>query len=120
MSRASAITAASVLALTVLQWAWHAWLAPPQDAPAWAMAAAFCLPLLPALVLLAIGHRRAGFWGALAALLYFSHGVMSAWVSPDQRWLALAQAALSAVLVVAASWDGVRARFRKPAAAPPV
>jgi uncharacterized membrane protein len=120
MSRAARIAAFSLAALAALQWVWHAWLAPPLDAPAWAMALAFSLPLLPALVLLAIGHRRTGFWGALAALLYFSHGVMTAWVSPEERWLALAQAALSAALVVAASWDGVNARFRKPAASPPV
>ncbi len=120
MSRAARVTAAAMIALTALQWAWHGWLAPPTTTPAWAMAAAFTLPLLPALLLLIVGHRRAGFWGALAALAYFSHGVMAAWVSPEVRGLALAQAALSAALVVAASWDGMSARFRKRAASPPL
>ncbi|MBP6597449.1 MAG: DUF2069 domain-containing protein [Arenimonas sp.] len=120
MSRASRIAATALLALTGLQWLWHGWLAPPASVPAWAMATTFTLPLVPALLLLLLGHRRAGFWGALAALVYFSHGVMAAWASPDVRWLALAQAALSATLVVAASWDGVSARFRKRAAAPPL
>lgn len=120
MSRASRLAATALLALAALQWAWHGWLAPPVSAPAWAMAAAFTLPLAPALLLLLIGHRRAGFWGALAALVYFSHGVMAAWVSPEVRWLALAQAAISATLVVAASWDGVSARFRKRAVSAPL
>ena len=84
------------------------------------MAIFFALPILPALVLVLLRHRRAGYWGALAALLYFSHGVMVAWSSPGERWLGLAQAALSAVLVVAASWDGMRARFGKRPAPPAV
>lgn len=116
MSLASRIAAAAILALAALQWAWHGWLAAPASAPAWAMALLFTLPLLPALLLLVLGHRRAGFWGAVAALFYFSHGVMAAWVEPGVRNLALAQAVLSATLVLAASWDGVRARMAKPRA----
>jgi len=119
MSRASKLAAAAIVALLALQWLWHAWLAPPQP-PAWAVALFFSLPILPAAVLLLIGHRRAGFWGSLAALLYFSHGVMVAWSDPDVTGLAMAQILLSAVLVIAASWDGVRGRFAKRRDAPDV
>ena len=120
MSRSARITAVAVLAMLFLQLAWRLWLAPPAQAAPWAMALFFCLPILPAVVLVAMRHRRAGFWGSLAALLYFSHGVMLAWSEPGVRALALAEATLAAVLVLAASWDGMRARFaarraRRPA-----
>jgi uncharacterized membrane protein len=119
MSPAARLAAAGIVGLLALQLAWHGWLAPPARSAPWAMALFFALPILPAFVLLLLRHRRAGFWGALAALLYFSHGVMAAWVSPEVRDLALGQVALSALLVVAASWDGVRARFARRRAAPP-
>lgn len=120
MSRSARITAAAIVALFALQLAWHAWLVPPVRADAWPVAIFFALPMLPALVLLLLRHRRAGYWGALAALLYFSHGVMVAWSSPGELWLGLVQATLSAVLVVAASWEGMRARFGKRPAPPAV
>ena len=55
------------------------------------------------------------FW-----LLYFSHGVMVAWSSPGTRMLGLLEALVSTVLVVSASWDGMRARLAKRAAPPTV
>ena len=113
MSPAARVTAAAIVGLFALQLAWHGWLAPPARSAPWAMALFFALPILPALVLVLLRHRRAGFWGALAALVYFSHGVMAAWATPGVRGLALAQVALSAVLVVAASWDGMRGRFAR-------
>ncbi|MBW8367203.1 MAG: DUF2069 domain-containing protein [Arenimonas sp.] len=114
MSAAQRITTAAIVALAALQLAWHAWLVPPVEAAPWALAIFFTLPILPALVLALMRHRRAGYWGALAALLYFSHGVMVAWSSPGELWLGMIEAALSTVLVVAASWDGMQARFNKP------
>lgn len=118
MSLPARITPLAIFALLALQLAWHAWLDPPREAHPWLMAAFFSLPILPAALLVLLRHRRAGFWGALAALLYFSHGVMAAWSSPGVLGLALAQAGLSALLVVTASWDGMRARFRKRPAPP--
>ncbi len=120
MSTASRIAAAAIVALFALQLAWHGWLLPPTQADPWPLAIFFTLPILPALLLVLLRHRRAGYWGALAALLYFSHGVMVAWSSPGELWLGLLQAALSALLVVAASWDGMQARFNKRPAPPAV
>jgi uncharacterized membrane protein len=110
----------SIVALMALVVAWHGFLAPPAQSSPWAMAAFFGAPLLPAFVLVLLGHRKAGFWGALAALLYFSHGVMVAWSSPGTRMLGLLEALVSTVLVVSASWDGMRARLAKRAAPPTV
>ena len=114
------IATAAIVALFALQLAWHVWLSPPLRAEPWPVAIFFALPILPALLLALLRHRRAGFWGAVAALLYFSHGVMAAWSSPGELWLGLLQASLSAVLVLAASWDGMRARFNKRPAPPAV
>ncbi len=118
MSLSARVTAIAILALFCLQVAWHGWIAPPREANPWLMAAFFSLPILPAVVLVLLRHRRAGFWGSLAALLYFSHGVMVAWSSPDELALALVETVLSTVLVVAASWDGMQARFGKRPAPP--
>lgn len=111
MSRAAKTAAFCTLALFALHLAWRLWLAPPTQAAPWLLALWFSLPILPAVVLVLLRHRRAGFWGAMAALVYFCHGVMLAWSAPEVRALALAEAVLSAVLVLAASWDGMRARF---------
>ena len=97
-----------------LQWLWHAGLAPPERWPGWALALLFSLPILPSIVLWLARHRQAAFWGAFVALGYFSHGVMEAWANPAARWLGVLEALLSAALVVAASWGGMRARFAKP------
>jgi len=120
MSAASRVANIAIVLLFALQVAWYGWLSPPVHVPAWQMALAFSLPILPALVLVLLRHRRAAFWGAMAALLYFSHGVMEAWSNPAVRGLALAEVALSCLLVVAASWDGTRARFSRPKSPPAV
>jgi uncharacterized membrane protein len=119
VSRAGRITAAAILALFALQWLWHGWLAPPRTVSPWLLAAVFALPALPAVLLVARRNPRAAFWGAVAALLYFCHGVMLVWSEPAVRGLALAEIALATVVVVGASWDGMRARFRRRPPATP-
>lgn len=54
---------------------------------------------------------RAPFWAAVLALMWFSHGIMVAWTRPPERGYALAEVALSLVVVFAASLPGLRARF---------
>ncbi|AGG88103.1 MULTISPECIES: DUF2069 domain-containing protein [Rhodanobacter] len=98
--------------LVVLQLAWHAWLVPPQTLPVWLVLAITLVPLL--LPLLAIRDvRRALLWVGILSLFYFSHGVAEAWSSAGERWLAIAEIALT-VLLIAALGAGVKRR--KPAA----
>ena len=99
--------------MLLLQLLWHGVLFPSTGAPAWLVTTLFALPIVPATWLLAKRHRHAPFWSAVAALFYFSHGLMEAWAVPQTRWLALAEAALALELVAAASWTGVRTRFTK-------
>lgn len=110
-SRSAALL--GVVALLMLQLLWHGVLLPPRGTSPWIYAAFFCLPLLPAIWLALRGRRPAAFAGALAALLYFCHGVMEAMSAPAERPLALIEIGLSTWIIVAASWPGLRGRFRK-------
>ena len=107
-----------IASLLALQIVWHAWLFPPMSAPPWLITALFALPLLPSTWMLIRRDRHAPFWGAVAALLYFCHGLMEAWATPDVRWLALTETALSVLLIFAASWGGLKARFARKNSAP--
>ncbi|MBS0575808.1 MAG: DUF2069 domain-containing protein [Proteobacteria bacterium] len=112
---ARALALGGILALLLLQWRWHAQIAPPTAAAPALLVALYCLPMLPCLWLLLRGDRRAPLVGAIAALLYFCHGVMFAVGVPALRGPALIETALSLVVIVAASWNGLRARLaRKP------
>jgi uncharacterized membrane protein len=107
------LSAALMLALLALVLAWELRLAPPDSMPRAPAAALHAAPLLPGLLLLLRGRRSAAFWGAVAALVLFCHGVSEAWSRPEVRTLAALEAALSVALVLAASWDGLRARFAR-------
>lgn len=97
------------LALTALALLYGLWL----GRGAHALAAMLVLVLPPLLLAVAAwrGWPRAGFVAGLAALLWFSHGVMLAWSEPAQRVPALLLVALALAVVYASSLDGIRARF---------
>jgi uncharacterized membrane protein len=105
-----------ILALALLQPAWHLWLAPSSVLPPMFVTVLMSLPILPALLLTVLNRPSAGFWGGLAALLYFSHGVMELWSTPAVTALAWAETLLATALVFSASWPGLRARAAKRAA----
>jgi prepilin-type N-terminal cleavage/methylation domain-containing protein len=71
----------------------------------------FALP--PLLLGLGVLARRvtARFWAGVCALLWFSHGVMTAWAHAEQRGFALIEILLAVVVVIASSAPGLRARF---------
>lgn len=84
--------------LVVLQFAWHAWLVPPQSMPITLALAITIVPLL--LPLLALRDvRRALLWVGILSLFYFCHGVSEAWSAPGQRWLAIAEIVLTLLLI---------------------
>jgi uncharacterized membrane protein len=110
---ARALALAGILGLLLLQWRWHAQIAPPTAVAPWALVALYCLPMLPCLWLLLRRHRAALLVGAIGALLYFCHGVMFAMGAPALRGPGMIEVALSVLVVVAASWNGMRARFAR-------
>jgi uncharacterized membrane protein len=107
------LTAAGIVLLFALPFVWHLLLDPPQQIPAWLAVTLHAAPMLPAVILLLRRHRTAAFWGGVAALFLFCHGVMEAWATPTARVPALAEVALSVMLILASSWDGVRARLAR-------
>ncbi|KGM53896.1 hypothetical protein N800_04005 [Lysobacter daejeonensis GH1-9] len=105
-ARARVVLLMSLVALAALYVAWFS-----HDANPWAEWLVFALP--PALLALGVWRRRrtAGFWAAVLALFWFSHGVMVAWSRPPERGFALAVLALAVVVVFAASLPGLQSRF---------
>jgi uncharacterized membrane protein len=100
--------------LVVLQFAWHAWLVPPQSMPMTLALAIAVIPLL--LPLFAIRDvRRALLWVGILSLFYFCHGVSEAWSSPGERWLAIAEIVLTVMLIAAL---GAGVKRRPPAISP--
>ncbi len=97
-----------LLALTVLYVFWFA-----RDAHALAAMLVFVLPPLLLAIAAFRGWARAGFFAGVAALLWFSHGVMMAWADPLQRGFAMGAVAIALGIVYVSSIDGIRARFGK-------
>lgn len=113
MSLARRYAALGIAALLALQLLWHGLLLPSGPGAPWIVALLFSLPLLPSVVLLTRRRPSAVFWGGVAALLYFCHGVAESWTVAEARPLALLEVALSTWVIVAGSWDGMKARFSK-------
>lgn len=105
---ASRVLVAALLALTGLYAAWFGTQPDP-----WVALVVFALPPL----LLAIGRwrgrRTAGYWSSVLGLFWFSHGVMVAWSRPAEAGYAWGEIVLALVVIFAASWPGLRARFVK-------
>jgi uncharacterized membrane protein len=97
---------AALLALVLLYGLWFA-----RQPDAWVSLVVFALPPLLLALGVALRRRTAGFWSAVFALAWFSHGVLVAWVRPEERLLAWTELVLAVVVVFAASLPGLRARF---------
>ena len=108
LSLAKRILLAALIALALLYGFWFA--RAPQE---WVALVVFGLP--PALCALAVWRRArtAGLWSAVLALAWFSHGVLIAWIRPEERVPAWTELALAVVVVFAASVPGLRARFSR-------
>lgn len=77
-----------------------------------ALAAMLVFALPPLLLAFAAWWRwsRAGFVSGVFALLWFSHGVMTAWAEPAQRVFAWIEILLALAVIYASSVDGYLAR----------
>ncbi len=83
----------------LLQLTWHLWLAPPTLFPQAFVVTLAVLPGLLPLLLCCLHFERGLLWAGLAALGYFSHGVMETWTTPAVRALAIAETVIAVVLV---------------------
>ena len=102
----------ALIALTLLEVAWHAWFLPTGSIGGTllitALPAAFCV------LLCGRNLRRGVLVGGMLCLLYFAHGVSSAYSEPDARLLAFLEIALSLAVIGALGWDSRGYRRRKP------
>lgn len=110
---AARLSGVGAIALLALQWTWHLALLPSQTAPPWLVATTFSLPILPSVILWLARKPSASFWGGVAALFYFCHGIAESWAVADARTLGLLEAALAVWVIVSGSWAGMRARFSR-------
>ena len=111
MSSALRTAVAALIALLLLQLAWHGWLAPPKPgllAPTLVLAIA---PLLFSLWVAARSLRRGVLIGGMLCLFYFSHGISELWSGAMPRWPAAIEIALALLVVFALGWE-VRASKR--------
>ncbi len=102
------VLAAALLALSLLFVMWF-----HDDRQRLAALLVFALP--PLLAMLAVLRDRvtAAFWSGLLGLFWFCHGVMAAWGPPAHRHYGWGEIILAVIIVVSASWPGLKARFRK-------
>ncbi len=95
-TRLSYISAVSgYFGLITLLLAWLSWLSPPQSIPISVAMFLMLVPLLFPLRGILHGRPYTFAWASFLALFYFIHGVVEAYSTPSDRWLALLEIALS-------------------------
>ncbi len=107
------IGAAALIALLALQFLWHGWLLPATHGQFWPTLALSVAPLLPGLWTCAGNLRRGVLIGGIVCLFYFCHGVSAAYGDAAARLLALAEIALTLIVIAALGWDA-RTYRRQP------
>ncbi|WP_045769656.1 DUF2069 domain-containing protein [Xanthomonas albilineans] len=106
------VLSAALLALATLFAVWFY-----DDRQRLAVFVVFALPPLLLLIGVLRGAALARFWSGVAALLWFSHGVMIAWSRPTQRGFGWIELLLAVLVVGMSSAPGIRARFAHKRAA---
>ena len=105
--------AVALLLLTALQIAWHGWLAPPASQRLIPTLVLAVVPLLPGLWTCIDNLRRGVLIGGIVCLFYFCHGVVAAYAEPTLRLLALAEIALTLIVIGACGWDARKYRRKR-------
>lgn len=81
--------------LIALLLAWLGWISPPVALPKSVALFLMLVPLLFPLRGILYGRPYTFAWASFLSLLYFIHGVVEAYSSPEDRWLALLEVVLS-------------------------
>lgn len=81
--------------LIVLLLAWFTWLSPPQTVPISVALFLMLVPLLFPLRGILYGRPYTFAWASFLALFYLTHGVVEAYSTPVDRWLAVLEVVLS-------------------------
>jgi uncharacterized membrane protein len=104
--------AGALLALLVLQIAWHGWWMPAAPPRFWPTLAIATVPLLPGLWTSLRNLRRGVLIGGIVALFYFCHGVSVAYGDAAARIPALLEIALTLCVIGASGWDA--RKYKRP------
>jgi uncharacterized membrane protein len=107
------VGAVALAALALLHIVWHVWLLPPANSRIAATLAVSVIPLLPGLWICLRNLRRGVLVGGIACLFYFCHGVSVAYADPAARLPALAEIALTLIVVGALGWDARKYKRKK-------
>lgn len=95
--------------LLILLMAWLGWLSPPEQIPISIALAFMTIPLLFPLRGLLYGRPYTFAWASFLSLIYFIHGVVEAYSSEEDRYLAVLEIILSVVFYTGSM---LYARFR--------
>lgn len=95
--------------LIALLLAWQGWLSPPKALPISVALFLLLVPLLFPLRGILYGRAYTFAWASFLSMIYFIHGVVEAYSSPEDRWLALAEVVLSVAFYTGSM---LYARFR--------
>jgi len=95
--------------LLVLLIAWIGWISPPQGLPISIALFFMTVPLLFPLRGLLYGRPYTFAWASFLALFYFIHGVVEAYSTPEDRYLALLEIVFSVAFYTGSM---LYARFR--------
>ena len=90
-----ALTLCGYFGIMLLLPLWYGWLVPPGVFPTRATLVILGLPLFAPLRGLLHARRYTVAWSLYLCLLYLTHGIVEAYSSPEARWLALTEVALS-------------------------
>lgn len=95
----------AAVALFLLQFVWHAWIAPPPSGLLKGTLVIAVVPLLPGLWAGLSSLRRGVLISGIVCLFYFSHGIAELWGTDPVRWLALAEVVLTLIVIGALGWE---------------
>ncbi len=89
------VAVGSYFGLLALLIAWLGWISPPRGLPISIALFFMTVPLLFPLRGILYGRPYTFAWASFLALFYFIHGVVEAYSSPEDRYLALLEIVLS-------------------------
>lgn len=89
------IAVSGYFGLIALILAWQGWISPPKALPVSVALFLLLVPLLFPLRGILYGRAYTFAWASFLSMLYFMHGIVEAYSTPEDRWLAILEVILS-------------------------
>jgi uncharacterized membrane protein len=81
--------------LIALILAWQGWISPPRALPISVALFLLLVPLLFPLRGILYGKPYTFAWASFLSMIYFMHGIVEAYSTPEDRWMAILEVILS-------------------------